>query len=154
MSTPIRYFLRSQLVRANLIEHIRGLQVDTVRPLVIEIKEATRSLEQNNKMWAVLTDISHQVNWYGRKLSPESWKHVLTAALEKQDVVPGIDGGFVALGKSTSQMTVRQMCDLIELAHAFGAQQGVKFGTDAISAINEVMAREEKSNQRRKALAG
>ena len=95
--------------------------------MVLEIKPVTRSLEQNAKMWACLTDISKQVNWYGQKLSPDDWKHVLSASLRKQRAVPGIDGGFVVVGLSTSQMTIAEMSEMIELAHAFGAQQGVTF---------------------------
>ena len=95
--------------------------------MVMEIKPVTRSLEQNAKMWAVLTDISEQVNWYGHKLTPDEWKHALSSTLRKQRVVPGIDGGFVVLGLSTSQMTIAEMSEMIELAHAFGADQGVHF---------------------------
>ena len=92
----------------------------------------TRSLEQNAMMWSCLTDIANHVVWHGRKLSKEDWKHMLSAALFRQDVVPNIDGtGFVALGKSTSKMTVREMRDLIELAHAFGAERGVRFGDES-----------------------
>lgn len=93
----------------------------------LELKPKTRSTEQNSRMWAMLTDVSRQVDWYGRKLSPEEWKHVFSASLKKQDVVPGLDGGFVVLGLSTSKMTVREMGDLMELISAFGAQQGVRF---------------------------
>jgi len=95
--------------------------------MVVEVKKETRSLEQNSRMWAMLTDVSRQVVWYGRKLTPEDWKHVFTASLTKQEVVPGIDGGFVVLGKSTSQMTKAEMSELQELMQAFGAQHGVKF---------------------------
>lgn len=95
--------------------------------MMVEVKQETRSLEQNSRLWAMLTDVSKQVNWYGRKLTPEEWKHVTTAALEKQDVVPGIDGGFVVLGKSTSKMTKGEMSELQTLIEAFGAQQGVRF---------------------------
>ncbi len=95
--------------------------------MVLEIKPATRSLEQNSRLWAMLDEISDQVDWYGRKLTPEEWKHVFTAALKKQDVVPGLDGGFVVLGQSTSNMSVAEMTELIELSTAFGTQQGVKF---------------------------
>lgn len=95
--------------------------------LVVELKEATRSLEQNSRLWAMLTDVSRQVVWHGRKLSPEEWKHVFTASLKRQDVVPGLDGGFVVLGQSTSQMSVREMTDLMELIAAFGAQKSVRF---------------------------
>ena len=95
--------------------------------MVLEVKPSTRSLEQNARLWAMLTDISNQVNWYGRKLTPHDWKHVFTASLKKQDVVPGLDGGFVVLGMSTSKMTKAEMCDLQTLMEAFGAEQGVRF---------------------------
>jgi hypothetical protein len=95
--------------------------------VVVEIKPETRTLAQNARLWAMLTDVSKQVNWYGRKLSQEEWKHVFTASLSKQDVVPGIDGGFVVLGKSTSKMTKPEMSELQQLIEAFGAQQGVRF---------------------------
>ena len=97
------------------------------RKMVVELKQATRSVEQNARMWAMLTEVSNQVEWYGRKLTPEEWKHVFSASLKKQDVVPGLDGGFVVLGKSTSQMTIAEMGDLMELMSAFGAQRGVRF---------------------------
>ena len=95
--------------------------------MTLEVKKQTRSTEQNARMWAMLTEISEQVDWYGRKLTPEEWKHVFSASLKKQDVVPGLDGGFVVLGLSTSKMTRSEMSDLQQLMEAFGAQQGVKF---------------------------
>ena len=95
--------------------------------MVLEVKPSTRSLEQNARLWAMLTDISRQVDWYGRKLTPDEWKHVFSAALKKQEVVPGIDGGFVVLGLSTSKMTKAEMCDLQTLIEAFGAEREVRF---------------------------
>lgn len=93
---------------------------------VVEIKEKTRSIEQNSLLWALLTDVSRQVEWYGRKLSPENWKHIFSAALSKQDVVPNLDNnGFVVLGQSTSKMSKREFSDLVELINSFGAQHGV-----------------------------
>ena len=78
-------------------------------------------------MWANLEDIAQQVVWYGVKLTKDEWKDVLTAALKKQKVVPGIEGGFVVIGARTSKRTVPEMTELIELSTAFGTQQGVKF---------------------------
>nr|WP_154325065.1 recombination protein NinB [Pantoea sp. 201603H] len=129
------YFLIDQSRRRNCIEFINSLPTNTDRPLVVTIQERTRSLDQNAKLWACLNDVSEQVDWHGRKLTSENWKHVFTAALKKQDVVPGIDGGFVVLGQSTSRMTVGEMRDLIELISAFGAEQGVRFGDDATCAM-------------------
>lgn len=101
---------------------------DEPEGVVVQFREPTRSLEQNAALWAALAEISSQVEWYGRKLSSEDWKHVFTASLKKLDVVPNIDGtGFVALGMSTSRMSKREMSDLLELIHAFGAERGVQF---------------------------
>lgn len=99
---------------------------------VVEVKPKTRSLEQNAALWAMLTDVSRQVDWHGQKLTPEDWKHVFSASLKQQRAVPGLDGGFVVLGQSTSKMTVREMSDLMEIITAFGAERGVRFsGSDA-----------------------
>lgn len=95
--------------------------------LELVIKKEKRSNEQNKKLWATLGDISRQVDWYGDKLSPVDWKVMLTASLRKQRAVRGIDGGFVVLGESTSKMDKAEMSELLELAMAFGAQQGVQF---------------------------
>ena len=95
--------------------------------LVIEVKEKTRSTEQNARMWALLTDVSRQVDWYGQKLTPDEWKDVFSASLKKQKAVPGLDGGFVILGQRTSKMTIREMGELMELIEAFGVEKGVRF---------------------------
>lgn len=97
---------------------------------VVKITPPTRSLEQNAALWGSLTDLSEQVEWYGRRLTAEEWKHVMSAGLKKQDVVPGIDGGFVVLGISTSKMTKAEMSDLLELIRAFGTERGVVWGDD------------------------
>lgn len=95
--------------------------------LELACKPEKRSSAQNRLMWAALSDISRQVDWYGEKLSAEDWKHVLSASLKKQRAVPGLDGGFVVLGLSTSKMSKDEMSELLELALAFGAQKGVEF---------------------------
>ncbi|RWR28806.1 recombination protein NinB [Sinirhodobacter populi] len=93
---------------------------------VVTVTEPTRTTDQNALLWPLLTDVSRQVTWYGRKLSNEDWKHIFTASLSKLDVVPNIDGsGFVALGQSTSRMGKRKFSELIELIFEFGARHGV-----------------------------
>lgn len=86
----------------------------------------TRTLQANAAMWALLADISRQVEWYGEKLTPDDWKHVFSSCLRKQRSVPGIEGGFVVLGARTSRMSKEEMSDLLELMHAFAAERDVK----------------------------
>jgi hypothetical protein len=97
----------------------------------VSIREARRTTEQNAKLWAMLNEVAEQVEWYGQHLSPEEWKHVFTASLKKQRVVPGLDGGFVVLGLSTSRMSKAELSELIELILAFGAERGVEFAETA-----------------------
>jgi len=95
--------------------------------LTLEVKPEKRSDAQNRRLWAMLTEISRQVDWYDQKLTAEEWKHVFSASLSKQKVVPGLDGGFVVLGLSTSKMTKGEMSDMQTLMEAFGAERGVTF---------------------------
>ena len=97
------------------------------RKLVMTVKPSTRSLEQNARMWAMLMEISEQVNWYGQKLTSEEWKDVFSAAMKRAKVVPGLDGGFVVCGQSTSKMTRAEMSEMQTLMEAFGAEKGVRF---------------------------
>lgn len=76
--------LVNEKVKDNLISFIRFLPTDSKNPLVVCIQEMTRTLEQNARMWATLTDISKQVEWHGLKLTNEEWKHVFTATLKGQ----------------------------------------------------------------------
>lgn len=93
---------------------------------VVTVKPPTRSLEQNARLWAMLNDVAKQVEWYGKKLDAEDWKHVFSASLRKLAVVPNIDGtGFVALGLSTSKMTKAELGDLMTLIEVFGSERGV-----------------------------
>jgi len=102
-----------------------NLQAD--RKLMLTVKPLTRSLEQNARLWAVLTEISQQVDWYGNKLTAEEWKDVFSAAMKRTKVVPGLDGGFVVCGQSTSKMTKAEMSEMHTLMEAFGADKGVRF---------------------------
>lgn len=94
----------------------------------VSFQRSKRSLGQNALMWAMLTDVAEQVDWYGKKLSAEDWKDVFTSSLRKARVVPGIDPGtFVVLGLHTSNMDREELGQLIDLIHAFGAERGVVF---------------------------
>ena len=83
-------------------------------------------------LWSILADVARQVEWHGQKLDDEAWKDMATAALKRQRVVPGIEGGFVVLGTRTSRMTIAEMSELIEFLHAFGDERGVKWSRTSL----------------------
>ena len=100
--------------------------------ITIEAVRRTRSLEQNNAMWAMLSDIARQQEWIVdgllTKLAPEEWKDILSAALtQEMRVAQGVNGGVVLLGRRTSKMTISQMSDLIEIMMSFGSEKGIRW---------------------------
>ena len=107
--------------RSNVLEAIKTAP----EGYMVEVKEPNRTLEQNALLWALLRDVARQVKWYDRRLTTHDWKAMFTASLKKSDVVPGIDGGFVVLGQSTSKMSKKEFSDLCELIYSFGAEHGV-----------------------------
>ncbi len=107
--------------------HAKGWLVAGDQRLTLEIRPEKRSDAQNRRLWAMLADISAQVDWYGNKLTSEEWKDVFSASLKRTKVVPGLDGGFVVCGQSTSKMTKAEMCELQELMEAFGVEHDVRF---------------------------
>jgi hypothetical protein len=126
-----KFFIVTDTNKRHIAQEVMAVPVGHV----VRVSEPTRSLEQNSMLWSLLTDVSKQVNWHGRMLDPESWKHMFSASLKKQDVVPNLDGtGFVVLGASTSKMSKREFSELVELIMAFGAQHGVKFSNEPIAA--------------------
>lgn len=116
-------------------EACRYLEAGKPVRLTLDEAKPSRTLDQNAKMWATLTDIARQVQWPVdgklQYLEPEDWKDILTAGLRKeQRVAQGMSGGFVMLGQRTSKMRVGEMMELIELALAFGAEHDVRWGDE------------------------
>lgn len=93
---------------------------------IAEFKDATRTIEQNSKLWPMLDDISKQVEWYKNWLSREEWKDFFSAIILKQKVVPNMEGtGFIAVGGRTSKMSKKMFSEMIELIYAFGSEHCV-----------------------------
>jgi hypothetical protein len=106
----------------------------------VEFKASKRTMPQNDRMWAMLTDVSRQLSWHGVKLTPDSWKLLFLDALRREiggefRIVPNLDGdGFVNLGTSSSDLSKDEMTMLIELIFKFGAEHDVVFADDKAEA--------------------
>ncbi|WP_416398099.1 recombination protein NinB [Allohahella sp. A8] len=102
---------------------LRGLQAGPVR---LKFGRPTRSTDQNNLMWALLSDFARSVEHCGQKYSPEDWKNLLTATFEGETrYAPALDGrGIIALGAQTSKYSKRKMTEFIEFVYATGADMG------------------------------
>lgn len=101
----------------------------TIGGWVAEFRREKRTNEQNRKMWAMLRDISKQVEHNGIKLSDEDWKVLAMFELNRETRLSSSMYGeaVVPLGRSSSRLTKAEMSDLIELLYKFGAERGVKW---------------------------
>lgn len=97
-------------------------------PWFMEIKEPSRSLEQNAAMWGLLAQITKQRPEHcGRAMTADLWKSVFMDALGHEvDYVSSLDGKRIfPLGHRSSQLSKAQFSDLIELMLAWCAEQGL-----------------------------
>lgn len=92
---------------------------------VVNIRESKRSIEQNDKMWAMLSDVS-RAKPENRAHNPETWKLVFMQALGHEiQFEMGLDNKPFPIGHSSSKLSKAEMSDLIEVIYAYGSQHGV-----------------------------
>jgi hypothetical protein len=97
--------------------------------VVTEFDE-TRTLDQNARFHAMVDDVARQAEYMGRKLPPESWKVLFVsghsiATKQGGEVLPGMEGEFVAIRESTARMGKKRASSLIEYLNAWCAQNGI-----------------------------
>jgi hypothetical protein len=101
---------------------------------IADYHEPKRTGEQNDRMWAMLTDISHQKP-LGRRHTPDDWKAIaMNACGWECQFCEGLDGRPFPMGFRSSQLTKSQMSTLIDWLQAFGDEHGVVWSDPATKA--------------------
>ena len=101
---------------------------------VLTIREATRTDDQNAKMWAMLSDVS-RAKPEGRRHTAEVWKCLFMSACgHAVQFEAGLDGRPFPVGFRSSRLTKSQMSDLIEFIYAYGAEHGVPWSDERSAA--------------------
>jgi hypothetical protein len=94
---------------------------------VAEVREPKRTLDQNSRLWAMLTDVSLSKP-LGRRHSPEEWKCIFMAACGWEVLfLEGLDGRPFPQGFRSSQLTKSQMTTLQDFIQAWGDENGVRW---------------------------
>lgn len=98
--------------------------------MVLELKPETRSLKENAMLHAMLTYISKNIEWAGKKRDVDTWKRLMVAAWcraknEQVEILPAIDGhGVDIVFRKTSKLTRAECAELIEFIFAWCAMNG------------------------------
>lgn len=117
--------LSSREIRERGINWIRRAPANTR----VEFKAEKRSLDQNSRMWAMLTDVATQKEHAGRKYTPDQWKVLFMHACGREvQFLPSLDNAtFIPWGQSSSDLSKEEMTELQEFIAAWGAEHGVVF---------------------------
>ena len=102
------------------------------KQLTLEIKQANKSRDQEEKYHAMIGEIAKQAQHLGSKWDAESWKRLLVDQFCRENdiktgaVIPNLSGdGIVQLGFQTRKFTKEQASEFVEWLHAWGAEHGV-----------------------------
>lgn len=119
-----RFILISDLVRSNAVEAVRAAPPK----YVVTITEPKRSSEASAKMWAMLGDVA-RAKPEGRQWVVETWKAAFMHHLGHQvQFAEGLDhSGPFPIGFRSSNLSVRQMSDLITVIYQYGDEHGVEW---------------------------
>jgi hypothetical protein len=92
---------------------------------VVTIRAASRSLDQNARLWAMISDIS-RAKPEGRMHTPEVWKCLFMSACgHAVQFETGLDGKPFPIGFRSSRLTKAEASDLMEFVSEYGARHGV-----------------------------
>lgn len=119
-----RFILINDHVRQNAIAAVMRADEGSA----VTVGPATRSLDQNALLWALLSDVSRSKP-EGRQWTPETWKAAFMHFLGHQvKFCEGLDGsGPFPVGFRSSNLNVKQMSDLITTITEYGDRHGVKW---------------------------
>jgi len=93
----------------------------------VQISEARRTLDQNARLWAMLSDVS-RAKPEGRTHTTEVWKALFMQAAGWQiQFVEGLEGSPFPVGFRSSRMTKQEMSYLIDFVREYGDRHGVRW---------------------------
>lgn len=128
----IKFYLRDERIRRNLIEYINKQPLSADFPLVVLFTDPRRTLPQNSLFHALCGDlVRNEIQWADSTWSVPSWKAILVsghavATGGQGKVIQGLEGELVAIRESTASMGIKRMNSLIEYSQAFAAGEGVQ----------------------------
>jgi hypothetical protein len=136
----MRYNLDNQAQATNLMKNIWPKVKDELaagKKLTLEIKDAGRSNEQNEKFHAIIGDIAKQAQHMGAKWDAETWKRLLVDKYVREigltsKIMANLDNdGLVQLGFQTRKFTKEQASEFVAFLICWCDQNGIELNDDS-----------------------
>ena len=106
--------------------------LDAGRKLTLEVKDASKSREQEEKYHAIIGDIAKQAKHMGAKWDAETWKRLLCDKFVREiglssQIMANLDNdGLIQLGFQTRKFTKEQASEFVEFLLAWCAENGIE----------------------------
>jgi hypothetical protein len=136
----MKYNLDDQAQATSLMKHIWPKVKEALgagRKLTLEIKDAGRSNEQNEKFHAIIGDIAKQAQHMGAKWDAETWKRLLVDKYVREigltsKIMANLDNdGLVQLGFQTRKFTKEQASEFVAFLICWCDQNGIELNDDS-----------------------
>jgi hypothetical protein len=139
--TAKRFILRNDTIRANCAD---WALIHAPDGWMVTFSEPVKSRIEESKYHAMISDISKQMTFMGKKRDLESWKRLLIESFvtvmrdtakaqdkpdpfpDQSEVLPSLDGQrIVQLGVQSRKFTVKIAAEFIEYLLHYGAENNV-----------------------------
>jgi len=132
MKYDLDSYEQAQALMNNLWPKVKE-SLNSGKKLTLEIKQQSKTREQEKKYHAILNEIAQQAQHMGAKWDAEDWKRLLVDAycvekgVSSGRIVPSLDmTGIVQLGQQTRKFTKEQASEFVEFLLAWCANNGIE----------------------------
>jgi len=101
-------------------------KTDELHTLEIKPYKRKRTVSQNSRYWAILTEIAQQLKPNDQEYSPETWHEYFKAKMIGKDTIL-IDGEAEVIAKSSANLEVQEFTDYMTQVEAWAIEHGVQF---------------------------
>ncbi|HAC6540088.1 TPA_asm: NinB protein [Salmonella enterica subsp. salamae serovar 48:d:z6] len=126
----LTFELRSHIHQQNAIQAIQQILPDPTKPIVVTIQERNRSLQQNARLHAMLSEISKKTTYHGKVRGIDFWKGLFVsgwqiATNQHPEIVPGLEGEFINIRESTAKLSVKKLTEVMDYIEAYCAMNSI-----------------------------
>lgn len=119
--------IRGAASLSDALAKLAGLPLDRPWALTVERLDRKRSLQQNARLWAILTHVSDQVaDEEGKKYSPETWMSFFKSKFLGKRAI-SVDGELHLVEKRSSTLKTVEFGEFMTQIEVWSIDHGVNF---------------------------
>lgn len=126
----LTFELRSPIHQQNAIQAIQQILPDPTKPIVVTIQERNRSIRQNARLHAMLSEISKKATYHGKARNIEFWKGLFVsgwqiATNQHPEIISGLEGELINIRESTATLSVKKISEIMDYIEAYCAMNSI-----------------------------